>query len=67
MATCCPLCQVNLDAYQDKINGRFGTRIELPIFYFTQLLGLALGLEPKPLGFGKEIVSGEKIVSLATA
>lgn len=55
----CPMCQLNLDAYQSKVNSFFGTHFKLPIMFFTQLVGVAFGLEPKKLGFGKEIVAAE--------
>lgn len=61
--TPCPLCQLNLDAYQSKINKKFKTRFDLPIFYFTQLIGVALGLEAKSLALEKNIVSPMKVLS----
>ncbi len=45
----CPLCQVNLDARQQQIAAEFKEELGLPVFYYTQLMGLALGLEPKAL------------------
>jgi heterodisulfide reductase subunit B len=54
---------LNLDAYQTRVNQHFGTNFNLPILYFTQMMGLAFGLEPKALGFGKEIVSAEAALS----
>jgi len=57
ISTLCPMCQLNLDAYQDAVNARFGTDYNIPILYFTQLIGLAFGIPEKELGFGKEIVS----------
>ena len=58
MVVCmCPMCQLNMDGYQARVNGFFGTEFKLPIMYFTQILGIAFGLEPKKLGFGKELVA----------
>ena len=54
----CPMCQLNLDAYQGRVNGFFGADFRMPIMYFTQMMGVAFGIDPKKLGFGKEIVSG---------
>ncbi|NIS61017.1 MAG: heterodisulfide reductase subunit B, partial [Proteobacteria bacterium] len=48
----CPLCQVNLDSRQRQMDGQF----DLPILYFTQLMGLAFGLEPKELGLDKHFI-----------
>jgi heterodisulfide reductase subunit B2 len=49
IATTCPMCQMNLEAYQDRINQVHGTRFRIPVVYFTQLVGLALGLSPADL------------------
>jgi heterodisulfide reductase subunit B2 len=40
----CQMCQANLDMYQDKIEAEIGRPFGLPIFYFTELIGLACGL-----------------------
>ena len=53
----CPLCQSNLDLRQRAINKKFKKDFNIPILYFTQLVGLSLGIEPKALGLNKHIVS----------
>jgi heterodisulfide reductase subunit B len=63
IATTCPLCQVNLECYQTQVNEAFGTHYAVPVLYFTQLLGLALGIPPKKLGFGKELISATPFLS----
>ena len=50
------MCQLNLDAYQDNVNKRFGTNYQIPILYFTQMIGLAMDMKPEILGFGKEFI-----------
>jgi heterodisulfide reductase subunit B len=57
IATACPMCQVNLECYQQQVNQEFGTNFSMPILYFTQLVGLAMGIPPKKLGIGKEFVT----------
>jgi heterodisulfide reductase subunit B len=57
IACLCPMCQLNLDAYQSKVNGHFGTDYHLPVLYFTQLMALAFGLSAVEAGLGSEIVS----------
>jgi heterodisulfide reductase subunit B2 len=59
IVTACPMCQLNLDAYQSQVNRHFGTDFHLPVLYFTQMIGLALGMTPASLGLGREIVSAE--------
>jgi heterodisulfide reductase subunit B2 len=57
MVTVCPMCQMNVDFYQGEMNRHFGTSFHMPILFFTQLMGLAFGSEPKALGIGSEVVS----------
>ncbi len=57
MVTLCPMCQLNLDAYQADVNKHFGTDYHMPVLYFTQLMGLAFGHDPAELGLGKEFMS----------
>jgi heterodisulfide reductase subunit B len=57
VALACPMCQTALDAYQDRAERKVGTRLNLPILYFTQLMGLALGVDRQRLGLKRHIVS----------
>jgi heterodisulfide reductase subunit B len=63
IVTVCPLCQLNLDAYQGMVNSRFGTKYKLPVMFISQLLGTAFGIDPKKLGFDRGIVSSEKVLT----
>jgi heterodisulfide reductase subunit B len=63
VAVTCPLCQINLDAYQDKINKKYGTAFRLPIVYFTQLMGLAFGLKSDHLGLQRCIVPAATVLT----
>lgn len=65
IVTLCPMCQLNLDAFQDDMNDHFKTDYHIPILYFTQLLGLAMGHEPAELGLGKEFVSSREALAYA--
>jgi heterodisulfide reductase subunit B len=56
MVTLCPMCQLNLDAYQGETNKHFSTNFHMPVLYFTQVMGLAFGIPPEELGIGKEFV-----------
>jgi heterodisulfide reductase subunit B len=57
MVTACPLCQMNLDLRQGQINAATKSRHEMPVFYYTQLIGLALGLDESSLGLNKLCVN----------
>jgi len=65
IATTCPMCNVNLEVYQSQVNREFGTQFSIPVMYFTQLMGVALGIKPGKLGIGKELVSGEPVLAFA--
>jgi len=56
IATACPLCQLNLEAYQPQINQRYGTNHNMPVVYFSQLVGLALGIDAHTLGLDNLLV-----------
>lgn len=59
LVTLCPMCQLNLDAYQGDMNKHFGTDYQIPVLYFTQLMGLAFGHPAESLGLGQEFVSSQ--------
>lgn len=63
MATVCPMCQMNIDAYQNEMNHYFGTDYHMPILFFTQLMGLAFGRQPEELGIGVELVSSRNAMA----
>lgn len=52
----CPMCHANLDTRQDEIAAKLGRPLNMPVLYFSQVLGFALGLSPDVLGFKKHIV-----------
>lgn len=56
IATACPLCQFNLECYQRQMSREFGERIEIPVTYFTQLMGVAFGQPERTLGLHRVFV-----------
>jgi len=55
IAVGCPLCHANLDGRQVQINRKFATDFHVPVLYFTELMGLALGIPAGELGLFKHI------------
>ena len=47
IATACPMCQMNLENYQKKLNKARGTNYRIPIVFITQLMAAAFGMDPK--------------------
>lgn len=63
IVTPCPLCQTNLDVYQSRVNKRFKTSFNIPVLFFTQLMGLAFGLSDKDVGLQTNIIRPEKVLA----
>lgn len=56
IATNCPLCQFNLDKQQAEIRKTYAGYEPIPIFYFSQLMGLALGLDASDYGWERHYI-----------
>ncbi len=55
IATECPTCHSGLEMHQIRAEKRLGIKTDVKILYFTQLLGLALGLKPRKVGVQENI------------
>jgi heterodisulfide reductase subunit B len=58
----CPFCDIMYEINQRSIERQFDVTYRLPVLYYPQLLGLALGLKPAELGFRLNRVKSKKIV-----
>jgi heterodisulfide reductase subunit B2 len=56
VVTACPMCHVNLDMKQADIERQRNVRHDMVIYYLSDLVGLAIGLEPKALGIDRHFV-----------
>jgi heterodisulfide reductase subunit B len=63
ISVACPLCHANLDMRQEDIARKLGIKYQFPVFYFTQLLGMAFGLDHAKLGIGRSIVSCKELLT----
>ncbi len=52
----CPMCQFNLDMYQEQVSERFEIRKKLPVFFITELIGIAMGFTPGELQIDRHFV-----------
>ncbi len=57
IVTACPMCHSNLDTRQRQINARFGESFNLPIYYVTELMGLAFGYSAGELWLNKHLTA----------
>jgi len=63
IVTGCPMCQANLDTRQDEIGKQLGDHFEIPILYFTELIGLAIGHKDVKKWLGHHMINPIKILS----
>lgn len=64
MVTPCPLCHMSMDIYQERAGKAVKAMLDLPVLHLPQLIGLAMGIPAKQLGFGRHIVPVDEIVRL---
>ena len=67
LVTPCPLCHLNLDLQQPLAEGVVGRDLGMPVLHLPQLVGLALGLEPKELGMGRHVVKPSSVIDWSTS
>ncbi len=61
IVTACPMCHSNLDTRQSQIKSALGDDFAMPIFYVTELMGLALGFSPKELYIDKHLTDALRL------
>ena len=66
IAVTCPLCQMNVDMYQGRVNAVYGTHFHIPVVYFTQLMGLAFGLGAQDIGLQRGAVPATALLPTGT-
>ena len=59
----CPFCAVMYDSNQKTIESQFGVSYNLPVLYLTQVLGLAMGIDPKALGLSMNVVKTKELIA----
>ena len=67
LVTPCPLCHLNLDLQQPLAEKAVGRTLNMPVLHLPQLVGLALGLEPKELGLQQHIVKPTSVIDWSTS
>jgi succinate dehydrogenase / fumarate reductase cytochrome b subunit len=61
VVTPCPLCHLNLDMQQPEAAKFVERDLGMPVLHLPQMLGMALGLEPKELGMNKHVVKTDDV------
>ncbi len=65
IVTPCPVCQMNVEIYQGQINKRYGTKFNMPVTYYSQLMTVAYGGSAKEAGLNGQIVRAPRLEEIA--
>jgi len=65
IATPCPLCQANVEIYQDQINERKGTKYNMPVVYYSQLISVAYGRSASDAALDGQVIAAKKLEDIA--
>ena len=65
IVTPCQLCQANVEIYQSEINKKQGTKLNMPVVYYTQLMSVAYGGSAKQAGLDGQLIRAEKLEGIA--
>ena len=66
IVTPCQLCQANVEIYQSEINKKKGTKLAMPVVYYSQLMTVAYGGNAKQAGLDGNILRPQKLLDIAT-
>jgi heterodisulfide reductase subunit B len=65
LVTICPFCSIMYEDNQRKIESKFNVEYNLPVLYYPQVLGLALGIDQKKLGFRLNKIKAKAVLEKA--
>ncbi|HEX8962610.1 MAG TPA: heterodisulfide reductase-related iron-sulfur binding cluster, partial [Rhodocyclaceae bacterium] len=65
IVTPCQLCQANVEIYQSEINKKQGTKFNMPVVYYTQLMSVAYGASAAQAGLNGQLIRAEKLEKIA--
>ena len=65
IVTPCPLCQANVEIYQGEINKKYGTKFNMPVLYYSQLMSVAYGGSTKEAGLDGQVIRAKKLEEIA--
>ena len=65
IVTPCPVCQMNVEVYQDQINATYGTKFNIPVTYYSTLMAVAYGASSKEAGLDGQIIRAKQLEDIA--
>lgn len=65
IATPCPVCQMNVEVYQEHINEKYGTKFNIPVVYHTTLMSVAYGHTASKAALNGQIIKAKQLEDIA--
>ncbi|MEN8176212.1 MAG: CoB--CoM heterodisulfide reductase iron-sulfur subunit B family protein [Pseudomonadota bacterium] len=65
IVTPCPVCQMNVEVYQDQINDTYGTKFKMPVVYYSTLMSVAFGRSAKDAALDGQVIPAKKLEEIA--
>jgi heterodisulfide reductase subunit B len=65
IATPCPLCQANTEIHQDQISAKYGTKLNMPVAYYSTLMSVAFGRSAKDAALDGQLIPAKKLEDIA--
>ncbi len=65
IVTPCPVCQMNVEVYQDQINATYGTNFKIPVTYYSTLMAVAYGKSAKEAALDGQIIKAKALEEIA--
>ncbi|WP_456407180.1 CoB--CoM heterodisulfide reductase iron-sulfur subunit B family protein [Thiolapillus sp.] len=65
IATPCPLCQANVEIYQDQINEKYDTKFNIPVVYYSQLISVAYGRSASDAALDGQLIAAKQLEDIA--
>jgi len=65
IVTPCPVCQMNVEVYQGQINKKYGTKFNMPVVYYSQLMTVAYGGSAREAGLDGNVIRATKLEAIA--
>jgi heterodisulfide reductase subunit B len=66
IVTPCPVCQMNVEVYQDQINSTYGTKFKMPVVYYSTLMSVAYGRSAKDAALDGQVIRAKKLERIAS-
>ncbi len=66
IVTPCPVCQMNVEVYQEQINKTYRKNFKMPVVYYSQLMAVAYGSSAKEAGLDGQVIRAKKLEEVAS-